>query len=338
MWAIAVENRYNALHARLRLLAVIRLKRKEYGVDPIQIMDDLFFVERGFLNGNHFVYKGEELILIDTAYVSDFHETQRLITGIGVDLSDVRLIVNTHTHCDHIGGNRIIQERSGCDIALHKIGKYFIDTRDDWSTWWKYFKQEADFFRCTRALEDREVISLGPHEFEVIYTPGHASDGIVLYNSRDKLLISSDTLWENDMAVMTVRVEGSRAVFAMMESLEKIEDLDVEIVYPGHGGPFTDFQEAVRKAKKRLNGFMEDRDRIGNDLLKKIIIYTLMVLRTASEDGFFDYLMDTHWFRETIDLSFHGEYQAKYDEIMKDFFDRGIVKADAGKLFTTVKP
>lgn len=302
-----------------------------------EIMEDLFFIERGYLNGNHFVYRSKEPILIDTAYVSDFNETERLITGLGVNLSDISLIINTHCHCDHVGGNKIIQEKSGCDIALHKVGKYFIDTRDDWSTWWKYYNQKADFFTCTKTVKDGNVLSIGPHEFQVIYTPGHASDGIVLYNRKEKVLISSDTLWENDMAVVTIRVEGSRALFSWQESLEKLEALDVKIVYPGHGKPFTDMQKAISKSKKAIESYMNNKE-IGTDLLKKIIVYTLLMNKTVEEETFFPQLMGTYWFRETVDLYFNSEYQAKYNEIMNGLFQRGIIKRKDGKLFTTVKP
>lgn len=303
-----------------------------------EILEDLFFIERGFLNGNHFVYRSEEPVLIDTAYVSDFDVTERALTDLDVEPSRVRLIVSTHSHCDHIGGNRIIQERSGCDIAMHKIGKHFIDARDDWATWWKYFCQDADFFKCTIELGDGDVISIGPHEFEVIYTPGHASDGIVLYNPKEKILISSDTLWAEDMAAMTVRVEGSRAVFSMMESIERLEELPVRMVYPGHGKPFPDMQSAIARAKKRLHAFMQDRTRIGTDLLKKIIVYTLMMKRQVREATFFDYLMATPWFPETVNLYFDGDYRRKYDDIMAGFFHRGIVKRQDGMIYTTVKP
>ena len=221
-----------------------------------EILKDLFFIERGYLSGNHFVYRSKDPVLIDTGYISGFHQTEKLISGLGVNLSDVSLIISTHTHCDHIGGNHIIQQESGCDIALHKVGKYHIDTRDDWSTWWRYYNQEADFFNCTRALEDGEMITFGPHEFKVIYTPGHASDGIVLYNRREKLLISSDTLWESDMAVMTLRVEGSTALFHMQQSLQKLEALDVKIVYPGHGKPFTDMKKALSKCSKKIEHYL----------------------------------------------------------------------------------
>ena len=303
-----------------------------------EILDDLFFIERGYLSGNHFVYRSKDPILIDTGYISGFHQTEKLISGLGVNLSEVSLIISTHTHCDHIGGNHIIQQQSGCDIALHKVGKHYIDTRDDWSTWWRYYNQKADFFNCTRALEDGEMIALGPHEFQVIYTPGHASDGIVLYNRREKLLISSDTLWESDMAVMTLRVEGSTALFHMQQSLQKLEALDVKIVYPGHGKPFVDMKKALSKCSERIEYYLLHRDKIGEDLIKKIIVYTLLMKKSVRESTFFPYLMETHWFKETVDLYFDSEYEAKYTEIMNTFFKKGIIKQKNGDLFTTVKP
>jgi hydroxyacylglutathione hydrolase len=303
-----------------------------------EILKDLFFIERGYLNANHFVYRSKSPILIDTGYLSGFEETKRLITQLGVNLTDVSLIINTHTHCDHIGGNHIIQQASGCGIALHKIGKFFIDTEDNWSTWWRYFNQDAQFFKCTRALEDGDSLLLGPHEFQIIYTPGHASDGIVLYNRKNKILISSDTLWENDMPAMTLRIEGSAALFRMLESLEKLEALDVDIVIPGHGKAFTAFREALYKCKKRIEKYMLDRSRVGQDLIKKLIVYTLLMKKTISEKELYGYLMNTVWYRETVDLYFSSEYERMYNEIMDILFARKVVERNGGRLFTTVKP
>ena len=303
-----------------------------------EILKDLFFIERGYLNANHFVYRSKAPILIDTGYISDFNETQRSITSLGVNLSDVALIINTHTHSDHIGGNQIIQQKSGCDIALHKVGRYFIDVQDDWSTWWRYYNQEADFFKCTQTLEDGDIIAIGPHEFQVIYTPGHASDGIVLYDRQAKILISSDTLWESDIATMTLRVEGSMALFRMQESLQKLESLDVKRIYPGHGKPFSDLKRAILKSKAKLESYFLDQDLMGNDQIKKIIVYTLLMKKAIKESDFFPCLMDTYWFKETVDLYFNNEYEMKYNEIMNTFLGRGVVKLENGSLFTTIKP
>lgn len=303
-----------------------------------EILKDLFFIQRGYLNANHFVYRSKSPVLIDTGYCSDRDETQRLLTGLGVNPPDVSMIINTHTHCDHIGGNAVIQKQSGCDIALHKAGRYFIDTRDDWSTWWRYYGQEAEFFNCTKTLEDGDHIMVGPHEFKVIYTPGHASDGIVLYHGKEKILISSDTLWENDMAVMTLRVEGSFAVFHLQDSLEKLDLLDIKTVYPGHGRPFCDIKKALSKTRKKIEHYLLDRDLIGNDLMKKIIVFTLLMKKGFKETDFFPYLMETIWFKETVDFYFNGEYDIKYNEIMNTFFKKGIVRLENERLVTTVKP
>jgi glyoxylase-like metal-dependent hydrolase (beta-lactamase superfamily II) len=217
----------------------------------VEIIDNLFFIERGYLHANHFVCRSSQPVLIDTGYLDGVEETHRAIEAVGLDLTDVALIINTHTHCDHIGGNRSIQASSGCEVALHPVGRHFIETRDDWSTWWRYFGQAAAFFDCTRSLDDGQEIRVGEHVFKVIHTPGHASDGIVLYHKKARLLISSDTLWENDLAVITPRVEGSTAVFRMLASLDRIAALDVQRVYPGHGKPFEDFQGALSRSRRR---------------------------------------------------------------------------------------
>jgi glyoxylase-like metal-dependent hydrolase (beta-lactamase superfamily II) len=305
---------------------------------PVEILDDLYFVERGYLNANHFVFVSDKPVLVDTAYAADVDQTLRLIEDLGVNVADTRLIISTHCHCDHIGGNKLIQDQSGCEIGIHKIGKHFIDTRDDWSTWWRYYNQQADFFNCAQELNDGDDILVGPHEFKVIHTPGHASDGIVLYNRKNRILISSDTLWENDVAVMTIRIEGSTALFRMMESYDKIESLDVKIIYPGHGGAFTDFKAALSKSRKKISNLIENRELVGSDILKKITVYTLLMRKAIAEEEFFALLMDTIWFRETIDLYFNGEYELKYDDVIENFIRRGIFRRQKGDLITVVKP
>ena len=305
---------------------------------PIEILADLFFIERGYLNANHFVYRSPSPVLIDTAYIGDTGDTEHRINALGVDLADIRLIISTHSHCDHIGANKYIQDKSGCDIALHKIGKHFIDTRDDWATWWKYYNQKAEFFNVTYALNHGDIMEVGPHRFHVIYTPGHASDGIALFNEDAKILISSDSLWENDMPAMTLRIEGSTALFRAQDSLEKIQALNARIVYPGHGRSFTNVSDAIAKSQKKIQAYLKNREDIGLDLIKRISIYTLLMREGFNQDLFFDHLMQALWYKETVELYFNGDYRGMYDQVMGDFINRGIVKAKNGKLVTTVKP
>ncbi len=301
-----------------------------------EILPNLFFVQRGYLNANHFVFRGDRSVLIDTAYLPHFDQTEQIISGLGVNLACIALIVNTHCHCDHIGANRRIQKLSGCEIALHRVGKHFIDARDDWATWWRYYDQEAEFFTCTRGVEDGDVIAVGPYEFRVIYTPGHSADGIVLYNAAHKILISSDALWERDVPVMTLRVEGSRTLFDVLDSLEKIRRLEVRMVCPGHGRPFADLPAAVVRSERRIRAYLDRPEELGNDQLKRIVVYTVLMRPGVEVAAFFDRLMATVWFPETCDFFFQGAYRRKYGEILSGLIGRGILACTEGKLFTSV--
>jgi glyoxylase-like metal-dependent hydrolase (beta-lactamase superfamily II) len=303
-----------------------------------EILTDLFFVERGYLNANHLVYRGSPPVLIDSGYIADFDETARILQNLGVQIDAIGRIITTHCHCDHIGGHKTFYDRSGCSIWLHELGRYFIENRDDWSTWWKYYHQQADFFPCAVGLKDSDEVRIGPHVFEVLHTPGHASDGIVLYHRKEKLLISSDTLWQHDLPVHTVRVEGNAAVYQTKQSLEKIAGLEVKTVCPGHGPWFTDFNAALQRSNKKIDAYLSDRRRVGADVLKKITVYTVLMNQPVPVEGFYDELMATAWFKETVDLYFESSYRAKYQQIIGDFLSRDILQIKGGSYITTVRP
>lgn len=87
-----------------------------------------------------------------------------------------------------------------------------------------------------------------------------------------------------------------------------------------------------------MRDYLSNRANIGTDLLKKITVYTVLMKRSVPEESFFPYLMGTHWFKETVDLYFDGEYDSKYKEMMSGLFQRGVIKRKNGRLYTTVKP
>ena len=78
--------------------------------------------------------------------------------------------------------------------------------------------------------------------------------------------------------------------------------------------------------------------KIGADLLKKIIVYTLLMKRSVPVDRLFELLMATHWYKETVDLYFGGAYRARYDEIIDAFIRRRVIHSHRGCYTTTVPP
>ena len=140
------------------------------------------------------------------------------------------------------------------------------------------------------------------------------------------------------MAVLTIRVDGNAAAYCMKKSLEKLATLDVNTVYPGHGKPFTDFKGALERSMVRVNTYMRNREKIGLDVLKKIIVYTLLMIKEVPVANFFQMLMDTHWFSETVDLYFDAKYEAKYNEIMSQLVSKGVIRQKNNIFYTTVQP
>ena len=303
-----------------------------------EILPDFYFFQRGYLNANHFAYRSARPVLIDTGYIGDWETTETVLARIGLDLDRTARIISTHTHCDHIGGNHFIQVRSDCAIALHPRGVRFMQERDDRSPWWSYYHQEAAFFDPTERLADRQEIQVGPYRFEVIHTPGHAADGLVLYCRSRRILLSSDALWENDFPVMTLAVEGADAIATMLTSLNKIATLEVDRVFPGHGAPFGDFNAALARARDRLERFQTDPQLVGWDLVKKIIVYTIMMHEKVPRESFLDNLMVTNWYPDTIDRYFAGDHQTVFDKVIADFDRRGIICRKGKDWVTTVSP
>ncbi len=302
-----------------------------------KILDGFFFIQRGWLSGNHFVFNGRQKVLIDTGYQGDLSLTLELIEEAGVPVPQVDLIISTHSHCDHVGANRLIQERSGCQVAMHTIDKHYVETKNDWFTWWRYYDQEAEFFHVDLELQEGQSVFLDGLELVVLHTPGHASGQISLYSPEHKFLLSADAIWDGDFGALTPRIEGNISPFLQHQTLDKLAALDLAAIYPGHGSPVFQPQEALKRGLKRVEAFLENPQLMAKDQVKKLFIYILLMKSGYREEEFFGYLMRTHWYRETVDLFFQGCYEDVYREILQELLQKGLVKRSNDHLVTTVR-
>jgi uncharacterized protein (TIGR00369 family) len=71
------------------------------------------FVERPFPSSNIVVIAGDKPVLVDTGYGSDLARTEGLLAERGIGPADLSLVVNTHHHSDHVGGNAGLRGRHG---------------------------------------------------------------------------------------------------------------------------------------------------------------------------------------------------------------------------------
>ncbi len=102
-------------------------------------------------------------------------------------------------------------------------------------------KNQPDVFY----LADGDVYKCGKHRFSVIETPGHDDWHICLFEPDEKLLIAGDHVLGRITPTIISWMRAHDALREFLDSLDKVRDLDVDLVLPGHGEPFSGLAERV---------------------------------------------------------------------------------------------
>lgn len=141
------------------------------------------------------------------------------------------MIVNTHGHTDHTAEDEMLRSMTGAKIAIHELDAYRLALEDEASGELGIKKNpiEPDI-----QLVSGQEIKLGKHtSLKVLHSPGHTEGSICLYDERDGVLFSGDTIFQGGYG----RVDGMGSdEAAMRSSLKTLLDLPGSIdVYPGHG-------------------------------------------------------------------------------------------------------
>jgi len=189
--------------------------------------------------------KSREAMVIDPG--GDGLEIQSRIAKHNLNL---RYIVNTHAHIDHILANGELKEAYPEALLLvHEAdGPALTDPTANLSLFMNlHFRSPAP----DRLLKDGDVIELGEHRFVVLHTPGHSAGGISLYcdDVKPPVLFCGDTLFQFSVG----RTDFPGGSFATLSRAirEKLFVLpDETVVYPGHGPETTIGEE------KRHNPFV----------------------------------------------------------------------------------
>jgi glyoxylase-like metal-dependent hydrolase (beta-lactamase superfamily II) len=101
-------------------------------------------------------------------------------------------------------------------------------------------------------VNEGDVIETELWPLQIYHTPGHTEGGMCLYNSDKKILISGDTVFADGLYGAYYGESGS--LQAMINSLKKLMELDIDILLPGHGSPvFLDAMEHIMKAYKKAS-------------------------------------------------------------------------------------
>jgi glyoxylase-like metal-dependent hydrolase (beta-lactamase superfamily II) len=234
-----------------------------------QVADQVFQV--GSKGHNFYILKdGDTATLIDAGCSGEWPKLVGALDELNLALGSVAGVIATHSHADHFGLAKRAQSE-GISVAVHEdeesralgtyTGRYAVGTAE--LPFWK-FSMYRNFFPMLRAgvmkldhvdevntFSDGERLDL-PGSPMAVHTPGHTEGHVMFHCPQLGLLFSGDGLITMDLVGTGVGPQKIDPKFDLdanqsLASLDRIIDLDANLLLPGHGQPWKGTPaEAVR--------------------------------------------------------------------------------------------
>ena len=289
---------------------------------------------RDWLSSNNILLKSRSgHVLIDSGYSRHAPLTLALLASAkGLGDAPLARLVNTHCHSDHMGGNAAIKAHYGCPIALPIGEADVIDAWDEQTLLLAYTDQRAPRFAYDEIIRPGETHLWGDLEWRALAAPGHDMGALVFHNPEHGILISGDALWENGYGlVMPVEIDP-RAMPAARATLEMLASLDVRVVIPGHGEPFTDVGAALERAFARTAALEADSLRVARHALKALLMFTLLDRRRLALDDLPSFLERVGIYRDFNARFFHFAPRDLATRLVTELETAGAVRRENGWL------
>lgn len=197
-------------------------------------------------------------------HVSNVTALEHALAEAGLRIEQVRLLVGTHAHSDHIGLAAAVIERSGCAFWMHGATEALYDGRRDPTgiarlrrrgaqragvpeALWYAFEDTGEEFEAVladvdpdRELVDGDLVPSGLGDWRAIAAPGHAPSQLCFWSERHRLLIAGDAL----CAAFAPWFDYGYSPDPYAEwqaALDRLERLGPPTwTLPGHGRPIAD--------------------------------------------------------------------------------------------------
>ena len=176
-------------------------------------------------------------------------EAEKLINIIEKEGLNLKYIVLTHAHFDHIGACAKIKEKFNVPIVLGEGEEVLLENGNNnlSSVYGETIELKGDKY-----LKDGEILKFGENlEFKTIQTTGHTPGGICIYFEKDNVLFSGDTLFYGSIGRTDFPYGSSSDLIKSLDKLKKLPD--ETYVYSGHGPKTTIGTE------KNINIYMQDK-------------------------------------------------------------------------------
>jgi len=204
---------------------------------------------------NCYLVFNREIFLVDTGMPGKSNEVLKfLVNNLKHDPEDIKTIVITHHHYDHIGSLDKLKKISKARVAVHSADADYLSgvKSQTGSAFMKPLVSLMKLLYRTRPVKPDIILEDGDRigDYGVIHTPGHTPGSICLYNHDNGVIFVGDNLKYSKGKIEKPGIMHEPEKYR--ESMKKLENLDIEVILTGHGPPVTS------DVKKKLMEFLDD--------------------------------------------------------------------------------
>jgi glyoxylase-like metal-dependent hydrolase (beta-lactamase superfamily II) len=277
--------------------------------DTTRLPDGITVFERGWLSSNNILFEGDgRAVLVDSGYATHSDQTLALVQQV-LGVRPLDLLLNTHLHSDHCGGNAVLQAAyPQVETRIPPGQAACVRDWDPVALTYEPTGQQCPRFRMDGVLPPGSEIMLGGRGWQIHAAPGHDPHSIILFEPVSRVLISADALWESGFGVVFPELEGEKAFDHVARTLDRIESLRPRAIIPGHGKVFNGVEQALDTARRRLDGFVRDPRKHALHAAKVLLKFKLLELQRVRLSEFAQWAAATPYF-----VLVHGRWFAEVD-------------------------
>lgn len=260
--------------------------------------EPILFFQRKYPSANMVLVRGKRPVLVDTGFGSDLPETETLLREAGTPPESLAGIINTHYHCDHVGGNNGLQRKYGLQVAAHRWDASLINRRDREACCAEWLDQPIEPYRVDMPLNEGDIVDTEGVILQVLHTPSHTQGHISLYAPDHQTLLCGDVFHGDDVGWINIFREGIASIQLALEALDRFAALPLQRCYSGHGAMIEQPQAAINTARRRYEKWLTQPDKVIWHASKRIFAYALMLYRGIPKENVEHYLISCAWFQD----------------------------------------
>jgi glyoxylase-like metal-dependent hydrolase (beta-lactamase superfamily II) len=240
----------------------------------IEVADRVYRLGAELVNW-YLVEDGGRFTVIDAGLNQQFDQLPGALVTLGASLDNVEAVVLTHAHADHLGSSAQIQEEAGAAVHVHEsdaaLARGEAERKTErgpakdlahpfaWKVAWWFITngglQAAPPVAVLSTFADGEVLDL-PGSPRVIHTPGHTGGSSSIHLTERGVVCSGDAMATVNLATGATGPRIMPGSFnedsaQCLASLSALEDVDADLLLPGHGEPWSgSMSDAVAAARR----------------------------------------------------------------------------------------